>query len=163
MDVEIKPFGCFHRERCLHASGRNGGGGGIVELEHSLIFFAYFAQRTYCVFIFLSVVVAGNPVGDVVAGHGKLAALLFNIHIIEFGLLGEYVAETHSVVKHAELNLHDVLVGGLLQGYDKRIVVIPYLRFFAPHRRPSLVKRRCIRFYKCESACHIINICKTKS
>ena len=59
-------------------------------------------ERSDLVFIFLCVVVAGNPVCRVVVCHSKLCVLLLYHEIVQFLLLRELISESHTVVIHAE-------------------------------------------------------------
>ena len=90
--------------------------------------------------IFLCVVVTRNPVGCVVARHGKLRVLFLNDEIVEIRLLWEFIAQSHAVVVDTESE-DDVSVGSLLiKVHSHLVVVVADRRRFSPYGFPRLVE-----------------------
>ncbi len=102
-----------------------------------------FTQLRACVLILLSIVVAWYPPGCMVACHGEPAKLLVNDKQLGL-LLGKYVAESKTLVKHTELHIekHIDTVGLLFHLHYELTVVVDHRILLAPHRRPGLVMFR---------------------
>ncbi len=154
MDVEIDTVVGLELEGGLHGRRREGcrrslvlallhGGGHLL---------AYILQPRAGVEIFLSVVVAGNPPGGVVAGHGKLRILLLDGKVVEIRLCGEFIAKTHTVVVNAEAYHHEAVELRLGEFHGQLVVVVADLRLLAPHGLPGLVERCGLRGRHLESA-----------
>lgn len=52
--------------------------------------------------VFLGIVVAGNPEGGMVAGHGELCLFFLDHEIDQVLLFGKFVPEAQSVIKYPE-------------------------------------------------------------
>ena len=75
-----------------------------------------------------------------VASHGKLSVLFLDEEVVERLLLRELIAQTESLVIHAEAD-DDVSVGRRLVEVNLEfVVVVAYLRPFAPYGSPSLIE-----------------------
>ena len=140
VNVDVEPVGRFELQRGLHTRRRESGlrrvgGDGSRHLTPD------FAHLRDDGLILLRVVVTGNPVGRVIARHGKLRVLLLHHKVVERLLLGKLVAQSHAVVVDTKTD-KDVAVGGRLAERDGQfVVVIADGRCLAPHGFPSLVKR----------------------
>ena len=139
VDVDVKAVVGLQLQRGLHAGRREGGLRGVAGNSRSHPLTDARETRNLGL-ILLGVVVAGNPVGRMVAGHGKLRVLLLDDEVVEVVLLGELVAQAHAVVVDAEAD-DDVAVAGLLKEVDRHlVVVVADGRGLAPYGLPGLIK-----------------------
>ena len=139
VDVDVKAIVSLQLQRGLHAGGREGGLRGVAGngRRHAL---TDAGETRDLGLILLGVVVAGNPVGRMVARHGKLRVFLLDDEVVEVVLLGELVAQAHAVVVDAEAD-DDMAVARLLKEVDGHlVVVVADGRGLAPHGLPGLVK-----------------------
>ena len=75
-----------------------------------------------------------------VARHGELSVLFFYYKVVERFLLWKLIAQTESLVIHAEAD-DDVAVGRRLVEVNLQfVVVVAYLRPLAPYGSPCLIK-----------------------
>ena len=145
MDVDVKAVAGFHLERRLHARVGEHRRRRVALIRLAVLGYdgPDAGERRDLVFILLCVVVARNPVGRVVASHGKLRVLLLDDEVVELLLLRKLVAQSHAIVVHAEA-YGDVSLGGrLTQVHGHLVVVVSDGGRFAPHRLPRLVEGRC--------------------
>ena len=70
----------------------------------------YLRQPALLRLLLLCVVVTRQPPCYVVAGHGKLTALLLNEEVVQLALLGKLVAETDTFIVDAEADDDGALV-----------------------------------------------------
>ena len=142
VDIDIQSVGSLHLQGCLHASLREHRDRGVVPVDSLFESSAYLRQLRLLCLLLLCVVIARQPPCRMVARHGKLRMLLLDKEIVERLLLWELIAKSHSLVVYTEA-YDDVAVGGrLVEVHLQLVVVVAYLRPFAPHGSPCLVERR---------------------
>ena len=119
MDVDIESVLRLHLQGGLHPRGREGGHRGVAPVDGFVEAAADFGEAGFLRHLLLGVIVAGQPESLVVAGHGKLGALLADEEIVEVWLLRELIAEAYAIVVDAEPD-------------DNRACVLPWghLRIF---------------------------------
>ena len=144
VQVDVEAVVGLHHQGRLHAGGREGslrrvGRNGLLHQPPNL------GEARSGVVVLLGIVVARNPEGGMVAGHGKLRVFLLDNEIVELFLLRELVAEAQTIVEQPEANDNLPLVLGLVEGHGQLVVVVAYLALFAPNRTPGLVETRCLR------------------
>ena len=145
MDVKVYSVVGFQLQRRLHAGVGEHCRRHIVAELHGRHFLAHLRQAAYGVVVFLSVVVARNPIGSVVARHGKFRALFLYCEIGEIVLRRPLIAESYTIVVESETHNHLAqmpVVVGLRQAYSHFVVVVSDARLLAPYRLPRLVERR---------------------
>ena len=122
VDVDIKTASfsvyihgiALHLERGLHACLREDSHRGIAPVDGLLHAVADLRKLAFLSLLLLSVVVARQPPGGVIASHCKLGALLLDEEVIELLLLGELVAEADTIIVDAETDPDFALCGLLL-------------------------------------------------
>ena len=87
-----------------------------------------------------------------VACHGKLRVLFLDDEIVQVFLLGEFIAESQTIIEQAEADDDVTVVLGLVECYLQLIVVVADDAFFSPDRTPGLIHRRGTRVVYGESA-----------
>ena len=147
MDVDVESVLGLQLQRCLHARIREYRRRRVCGVRFAVLAYhlTYARERRNLILVLLRVVVARNPVGGVVAGHGKLRVLLLYHEVVEVLLLRELVAQAHAVVVDAESNLDVTIARRLVEAYLKFVVVVANCLCLAPNRCPSLVEGRCLR------------------
>ena len=75
-----------------------------------------------------------------VAGQGKLRALLLNREIVELGLARKLVAEAQAIIKHAEPYPDGAAGSGLRERHGQLVVVVANGFHLAPHRLPAFIE-----------------------
>ena len=157
MEIDIKAVIGAQLEGCLHGSGsgrclgRIGGNG----LLHSS---AYLAQPACLPFIFLCVVVAGNPPCRVVGSHAELALLFCYDKVDKVLALGKLIAEPQTVVEQTETHHQATLVAGLVQPDGHLVVVVANFRLLAPYGLPYLVKSCMVHTCHLEACAEIHHV-----
>ena len=139
VQVDVETVVGAHHQGCLHAAFPYRGLRGVLR-HGGLHLAADFAQARGDGFVLLGVIIARKPPGGMVTGHGKLRALFLDDKIREVLLRGKLVAEAEAVVKQAEAQLDETVVGGLGQRHAKLVVMIANAAFLAPYGCPCLVE-----------------------
>ena len=144
--IDVKTIVWLHLQRCLHARFREYRHRRVIPVHSLAEATAYFRQFALLCFLFLCVVIARKPPRLVVACHGKLRMFFFDNEIIEFLLLRKLVTKAHAIVVNTEANHYLTVIFRLQQVYQHFVIVVAYLRGFAPNRFPSFVERRFLCF-----------------
>ena len=97
---------------------------------------ADFAEMRLGIFVFLCVVISGNPPGGMVARHRHLRFLVYYGKLL-CGLFREDVPESESIIKNAELDIHSDIATTHI--YSHLPAVIRYGVVFAPDGCPRFV------------------------
>lgn len=145
--VDVESVFGLQLQRCLHArvGEHRRRRVCLVRLAVLADHLAYARKRCNLILVLLRVVVARNPVGGVVAGHGKLRVFLLYHEVVEVLLLRKLVAQAHAVVVDAEAQTYVTIARRLVEAYLKFVVVVANGLCLAPYRCPSLVERGCLR------------------
>ena len=143
VQVDVEPVVGLQLEGRLHAGGAGGCLRGVGR-DGGWQFAAYFRQARLGVGILLRVVVARNPPGPVVAGHGELGVLLADDEVGQVALVGELVAQGQTVVEEAEADENVAVVLRLVQAYGHLVVVVANLALLAPYGLPRFVERSLV-------------------
>ena len=119
---------------------------------------AYLTQAACLPFIFLCVIVSGYPPGSVVGSHAEFGLLLLYNKVYKVLALGKLIAESQSIVEHAETHHQTSLAAGLVQPHGHLVVMIADFRLFAPHGLPGLVERGMVHARHLESRTEIRHV-----
>ena len=149
MDIDVEAFGGLHLQGGL--DGRRGDAGvGPAAVQAGFAGeLADLGEFGFGRGEFLGGIVAGDPPGGVVAGHGEFRDLVLDHEVGQAVFQREFITESEAVVIQAETHLHDFALAVLVarvadrfafEGNQHFVVVVANLRFLAPDRFPGLVE-----------------------
>ena len=105
----------------------------------------------------MRIVVARNPKGGMVSGHGKLRMFFFHHKIGQILLLGKLITETKTIVEQAKAQNNETIILGLIERHLQFIVMIAYGRFLSPYGFPRFIKGGRARTNDTET-CHKVGL-----
>ena len=140
VDVDVQTVGRLHLQGGLDTCLREHVNGGVAPVHGIMEARTDFRQLRLLCLLLLRVIVAGEPPGGVVAGHGKLRMLLLDDKIVQLRLLRELIAESHAVVVDTETDDDVASAGRLAEVYLQLVVVVADGSRLAPYRLPCLVE-----------------------
>ncbi len=156
MDVDVQAVGGLHLESRLHAGRREGGLWRAAPGTRVLRERADLGELGLRGAELLRGIVARNPPGRMVAGHGELREFLPDLEVGQCVLQREFVPEAQAVVVQAEADLHHG-AALLVERHEKLIVMVPDGGLFAPDRLPRLVERVECRILEREPAVQVLS------
>ena len=105
----------------------------------------------------MRIVVARNPKGGMVSGHGKLRMFFFHHEIGQILLLGKLITEAKTIIEQAETQNNETIILGLIERHLQLIVMIAYGRFLSPYGFPCFIKGGSARTNDTET-CHKVGL-----
>ena len=138
--VDIETVIGFHLQRCLHAGGTCWGLATIGgdSLLHTC---SNTTQTCGLPFIFLCIIVSGNPPCLMVTCQSEFCLFLLDCKIGKILLVGEFITKSEPIVEKAETNVHLPVIFLLRKMHNHFVVMVTYSAFLTPNGMPKFVER----------------------